>query len=181
MGNAISALIAVAIILTAVLLIGHAGFASVDATSAAWKDMGQNTSDINRTAIDAYDQNWVSSGNYIDIYLRNTGNVALTNFAQWDVVVTYTATNHNLYILWVPYTTIYPPGNNQWTVRGIYRDATSSPEVFQPGMFNPGEEMVIRIKLSPTPHDNDYYDEYWNTATIGTDKGVTAFIMWEND
>ena len=75
--------------------------------------------------------------------------VALNDFPRWDVVIQYTGSDNNYYIKRLPYTA-GALGNNQWTVTGIFLDAqTSDPEIFDPGILNPDEEVVLQIKLNP--------------------------------
>ena len=70
---------------------------------------------------------------------------------------------------WYPYVS-GPLGNNQWTVKGIYTDAAASqPEVFEPGIFNPGEELVVQLQLLPTIGMTTT-----NMIIIGTANGVTV-------
>jgi hypothetical protein len=85
------------------------------------------------------------------------------------VTIDYAYYADSYHIMSLPYDEDYPPGDNEWSVQGIYMDATSNPEVFEPGIFNPGEEMRIRIRLDPTVKDAST-----NLVTIGTENRVTA-------
>jgi hypothetical protein len=58
----------------------------------------------------------------------------------------------------------------EWTVSGIYVDAnTLTPEVFEPGILNPDEEMVIQARVAPSVAMTTT-----NMITINTLNGITA-------
>ena len=71
-------------------------------------------------------------------------------------------------VLWLPHTTVADPPNGKWTDRGIYHDAvTLDSEVYEPNIFNPGEEIIIRVNITPEiPSGTD------NLVTIGTANGA---------
>lgn len=61
-------------------------------------------------------------------------------------------------------------GDNQWTVEGIYMDAsTSDPEVFEKGIFNPDEEMVIQMQVDPIVRAASD-----NLVMVSTPNGISA-------
>ncbi len=50
---------------------------------------------------------------------------------------------------WYPYTSNLP-GSNEWTSVGIYTDAAGGiPEIYEPGIFNPDEELVLQLNIAP--------------------------------
>jgi len=104
-------------------------------------------------------------GNWVDVTLRNTGTSKLANFEQWDVILQYTDALDVLHVSWYP----YPTG---WT-KQIYQTAPTVPEVFDPGIFNPGEEMTIRVIVPVTVKSPST-----NRATIATPNGVTAATVF---
>jgi hypothetical protein len=58
----------------------------------------------------------------------------------------------------------------QWTISGIYVDADAmTPEVFEPGILNPDEEMVVQIKVSPSVAMTTT-----NLVTLNTLNGISA-------
>ena len=62
------------------------------------------------------------------------------------------------------------PTGEEWSVQGIYADASRHrPEVYDPGILNPGEVLVIRARLA-TPLD----DEAIHLAVLGTQNGVVS-------
>jgi hypothetical protein len=89
----------------------------------------------------------------IGVTLRNSGQIKLASFNKWDAIVQYYDSNQTYFTKWLPYTegTL---GDNEWQKTGIYLDAgDNTPEVFEPGILNPGEEMMIKVKLNPPPRD----------------------------
>ena len=80
-----------------------------------------------------------------------------------------TSSNQGLNLSWLSHTTSAFPSNNQWTVSGIYLDAgTLEAEVYEPNIFNPSEEMIVKLIIIPAiPSNTD------NLVTIGVTNGVT--------
>lgn len=172
MANLIVTLMSIAVILSGVSLTAQGSFKSMANLSDDWKQMEVRSGDIARTGLEVI--NTYESSPYAYITIRNSGQTSLANFEAWDVVVQYYDSSNNYHQLWLPYTTSLPPGNNQWTVAGIYVDASRGiPEVFQPNMFDPGEQMIIRIRLSPAAKQSAH-----NLVVIGTPNGVTASTMF---
>ena len=137
------------IILVGTLTLAQSTLSSVDTTSASWLQAEDRMGEIRRTALTLVVVSVQPGGTLVDITLGNQGEVALNDFPRWDVVIQYTGSDNNYYIKRLPYTA-GALGNNQWTVTGIFLDAqTSDPEIFDPGILNPDEEVVLQIKLNP--------------------------------
>ncbi len=168
MANAIVALITLAAMLVGVTFMSQEALRSVDSLSDSWKQMEVRSDDISRTGLEVIAT--THDGQGITLTVRNSGHVALRDFEAWDVVVQYTRPNGVFHQEWLPYTANNPPGNNQWTVVGIYLDAAvPTSEEFQPGILDPGEEMKLKIVVSP-PGDTGAT----HTAILGTPNGVTV-------
>ena len=90
------------------------------------------------------------SGAIAKVTLENVGSVKLDSFSRWDVMIQYYDSDGDYYIHWLPYTSSADPGANQWTVQGIYLNSISDPELFEPDILNPGEEVVLKARLSPS-------------------------------
>jgi len=145
---------------------------SVDASTTGLTAMEERNYSILQTNLSPLTASQ-DSANTVEISLRNNGQTKLGDFAKWDVIIQYYDNDNNYYIRWLPYTTGTPAGN-QWTVKGIYLNATSeSPEVFEPGIFNPREEMVIEAVLDPPVKGNTS-----NLAVVNTPNGVSASIIF---
>ncbi len=167
MSNAIVALISVALILSSVALTAQGSFRSIAVLSDAWQQMEVRTKEMSRTNIEVI--NAQMTGAQVDVTIKNSGQTVLRDFSNWDVVMQYYDGSGNYYEKWIPYTSNPVPGNDRWTVEGIYVIASTTPEVFQPNMFDPSEEMVIRVILSPAPSASST-----KMVVIGTPNGVSA-------
>ncbi|MBI4304210.1 MAG: hypothetical protein HY665_07755 [Chloroflexi bacterium] len=173
MENALIALISIAMIVTGALTITKSSFSSMDALSESWKGMQARTSEIARTSIEGTTSNFVNPS-YMDVSVQNNGSVSLRDFASWDIVVRYTSEGNTYHIVWLPYTDNATPGANQWTVKEmLYGSGT---EVFEPGILNPQEVVVVRMNLSPRPKPNVV--QY---MAISTPNGVATSIMFERN
>lgn len=172
MANIVGAIFAIALILGAVQLLASASFASADRTLAAWDVMVKRDGERARSELTLIAADTSATSTNVDISVRNSGQTALRDFPDWDVLIQYYATSSNqgLNISWLPYTTSTTPSSGQWTVRGLYLDAaTAKSEVYEPNIYNSGEEMVIRLNITPAiPTDTD------NLVTIGAPNGVTV-------
>ena len=84
----------------------------------------------------------------VDVTLANRGDLTYALFSKWDVHAHYTHMGGINESLWLPYATTL--ADDSWTVQQIYLDAaSSSTEVLEPGILNPEEEALIRIRLAP--------------------------------
>lgn len=84
-------------------------------------------------------------GSQIEITLRNSGDTRLADYDRWDLV--YQSSGSNAMLRWLPYAA--SPGLDQWGVTGLYLDAASAiPEAHEVAIWNPGEEIVLRLVLS---------------------------------
>lgn len=124
-----------------------------------------------------------SSGNEVEVTLRNTGQVKLADFDRWDVVVQYYSEEipsndpalYNYQVRWLPYVA-HSPGDLEWTVAGLYMDATAAtPEVFEPGILNPGEEIKLLVKLRPFAAKNVTHQ-----ILVSTPNGVQVSGFFEH-
>ncbi len=171
MANIITGLVAVALVIGAVITMTSASLSSASDISLTWNDMTNRTGERARTELQLITADIVGSGTNIDISIRNSGQTALREFKKWDAVISYYATSSNadLKITRMTYTTSSSPSNGQWTMVGVYLNAgTAEAEVYEPNVLNPGEEMIVRLNVTPAiPATTD------NLATIGTVNGVT--------
>jgi hypothetical protein len=172
MGSAIITLIMIGIVLTGVGVLSQGTLFSVAMIADSWKEMEVRTGDIVRTQLEV-----LSTANTpptVTVTLRNPGQTPLRDFISWDVMLQYYESDGTYHQVWLPYVSTTPPGDNQWTVEGIYVDAaTSDPEVFQPNILDPGEEIVITVKLLPTARTSGQ-----NQIVIATPNGIAASGMF---
>ncbi|OGO36383.1 MAG: hypothetical protein A2147_03245 [Chloroflexi bacterium RBG_16_57_8] len=143
METIIVSIVSMALIIVSTLTVTVSTFQSANRLADAWKNMEERSgvvrqTDINTLAPEDY------QGGQIILTVQNEGNVNLNDFSSWDVIVQYQSGGS----VYVAFTTSYPPEVGRWAVEGIYV-AGGSPEVFDPGILNPGERMTVSI--SPTP------------------------------
>ncbi len=97
--------------------------------------------------------------------VRNDGQTNLSEFTKWDVIVQY-QTGEFRYLNYSP---VYPANNGQWAVKGIYA-TDGSPETFDPGILDPGEQMVVIDHAGPGAWFRDNRAE----ITVSTPNGVKS-------
>ena len=172
MSNVVTAAIAIGLIMGAVMLLAWSSLFSADQVSLAWEGKVQRSIERDRSELSLISADLVATSTNIDVSIRNSGQTALRDFSHWDLVIQYYATSSNsgLNVDWLPYTTTTPPSTRNWTVSGLYLNAaTLKAEVYEPNVFNPGEEMIVRINITPViPTSTD------NLITIGEPNGVTV-------
>ena len=154
-----------------VLMLGSATIGSADTVLVAWEVMVDRNTDRQRTDLALLTADLVATSTDVDVSIRNTGQTLLRDFEHWDVMMQYygTSSNQNLEMTYLSYVATSTPSSGEWTVENIYLNvASTTPEVYDPNVFNPGEEIVVRIKIEPTiPTSTD------NLITISTPNGVT--------
>ncbi len=151
MAHVVVILFAVVAIVAGAISLTGAALTSADDASTAWDRMTKRTGQAFRTELELVSADAGGSGQDIDIYIRNTGQTSLSDFSWWDVMIEYysQASSTDLNFAWLSSTST-PPASGQWAVKGIFMDAeTEEAEVFEQNVFNPGEEMTIRLNISP--------------------------------
>jgi archaellum component FlaG (FlaF/FlaG flagellin family) len=166
METALITLICVAIIIVGTVTTVMTSVQSATTLSESLKEMEEQAADIRRTEIDAIDNVDVGDD---DIYVTvvNDGQTDLVQFPKWDVIAQYESSGTD-YSTYLEYTADIDPGDNQWTVEGIYLP-DDTPEVMDLNILNPGEKVVLRIGLSPLMDSTKY-----GRMTVSTPNGVTS-------
>jgi archaellum component FlaF (FlaF/FlaG flagellin family) len=145
---------------------------TVDSGSNGLLAMEQTQVNILKTNLSSMGAISVSSS-VVDVTLKNSGQTKLADYDKWDVIVQYTDVNGIKQVRWIPYSSS-GPGNNQWTAKGIYLDAGSlTPEVYDIGILNPGEEIVLETKLDPALHEGSA-----NVISVNTPNGVSVTTIF---
>lgn len=172
MENIIVSIICIALLMFGGMTMSQGFLSSMDSSKEAWAEMGQRDNEIHRTVISNLRQPSLGHGHnltILDLRMENSGQTKLSDFEQWDVIVQYYDTSGQYHVAWLPYVegTL---GDNQWKVQGIYMDAnTGDPEVFEPGILNPGEGIRMRAKLYPAVDDDTT-----NLAIVSVANGISA-------
>jgi hypothetical protein len=152
MSHLFTAIVAVALMLGTALTLTLVTLSSADQTSIAWASRVDRGVDQSRTALTLVEVDPSPASTNVDLTLRNTGQTLLRGFDEWDVFAQYytTTSNDGLTIMRLQYTSSTTPSHGEWTDVDIYVDASSSDvEVYDPGVLNPQEEAVLRIKIDP--------------------------------
>jgi hypothetical protein len=171
MESIIAAIVVIGLILYAGLAIFEESMTTQAQLTESWLEMEERTEARIDTTMTPISATTTTSGAVVEVTLRNDGSTRLVDFDRWDVVLQYYS-DTSYEMGWYPYVS-GPLGNNQWTVKGIYTDAAAAqPEVFEPGIFNPGEELVVQLQLLPTIGMTTT-----NMIVIGTANGVTVPTM----
>jgi hypothetical protein len=150
MSNAIVALVVIALMMTAALTWSQAAYTSFDSVSQSLKQTVQTTQEVLRTDIKVVDAQ--TQGDSVEVSVLNSGEVHLAQFANWDVVVQYYDASGEYHISQLSYTGNSSPGEGQWNIVNIYTDESLGQKaVFEPGILDPGEVMLMRLSLAPLP------------------------------
>lgn len=174
METAIVSVICIALIVIGGMTMSQGFLTSVDNTSAALEKLSKRDEEIMRTELSSINAT-LPSANTLEMTLRNSGQIKLASFDKWDVIVQYYDNSDAYYVKWLSYTDNITLGNNQWKKSGIYLNAADeTSEVFEPGILNPGEEMVIEAKLNPSVGDNTT-----NLMVVSTPNGIPTSITFE--
>ncbi len=178
MDTALAALLLITVLFYGVLTFSETYFTAQDRLLVATQEREARTDTRARTALTLVGIETQSAGAIIEITLRNVGTTKLADFDQWDVLIQYYTAADVYVTAWFPYVeSALPgemPGNNQWTVKGIYGNATDAiPEVYEPGILNPTEELVIQVKVAPEVGANTT-----NLATIAAPNGVSLSAVF---
>ena len=129
----------------------------------SWKEMQANAIRLQRTAIVSVPPQDYSGGP-IKLTVKNEGQLNLSDFARWDVIIE-DLVNGTRYL---SYSSDYPPGGNQWAIQGMFISETV-PEAFDIGVLNPGEQLLMDINPDPaTPSDHPV------KITVATGDGITT-------
>ncbi len=170
METALISLVSVALVIIATVTMTMTSFHSASILADSWKEMEQQAGDIRRTEIDT--EHWGEyTGGDLELRWTNVGQTDLAQFANWDVIVQYEDGTAN----YTNYTTNNPPGNNQWTVEGIYLSDNST-EVFDPNILNPDERMKAVVNIDPDTSQGD-----WLAITVATPNGVTSQSLVQHE
>ena len=174
METVISALIVIALLILAIVGLSQVSISSQASIAESAGLMQERTGDRARTNITSLGAQTTvldETTDAVQVTLKNSGSTKVSDLDQWDVILQYTDGTNNPAVKW------YPSGNgtNQWSA-AIYSNASSqTPEVIEPGIFDPGEEMVITVKVSPSVGANTT-----NLAVIATPNGITASTVFTN-
>lgn len=146
METAIVSLICIALVVFGGMTMSQGFLTSVDTSTAGLEEIGQRDEMIMRTELSSVSATLPAS-NTLEVTLENTGQTKLADFDKWDVIVQYYDATGTYYSQWLPYTG-GTPGNNEWEV--VWIRLNGQPEIFEPNVLNPEEQIKIRAQLNPS-------------------------------
>ena len=176
METPLAAIIVVFILLFAVLTLSTVFFNAQDVMQVNWQEMTDRLNQQGDTALSAVVTH-THAGMQVETTMRNTGNMKLADFKKWDVIVQYydDAAPSGYHVLWLPYAETL--SNNTWTVEGIYQDAEAKiAEVYDRGIFDPGEEVTLNLRLTPPIEAGSYVQ-----LVVATDNGSSATTIFKRN
>ncbi len=172
MENAIISIICLALIVCGSMTLSQGFLSSLSNTSSAMVQSNERSELILRTNITITDTA-IAGDNVVRVAVKNIGETRLSEYEKWDVIIQYTGADGQYRAMWLPYTS-GALEDNTWRVGGIYMNAAiESPEVFEPGILNHGEEMVILSQLNPGVGMDTA-----NMVAISTPSGVSASFIF---
>ena len=157
------------------LTIGRDMLVTFDSVADAWRGLQTRTEAMQQARIAGPVGLSVDATSTVQITVTNEGDAALGRFKEWDLIVE-TQQSPGLGISYLSYTTSTSPSANQWTVEGIYLDASSDPkksEIVGPGSLDPGEAMIVVANPSPGVKADTY-----DRATFVTPNGLGAEVIF---
>lgn len=156
-----------AVLLTAMLMLVRAANVSNTIVGMAVRDAANVSGERARMAISIQSAS-TAGGATTTIQVQNTGSVAISDFAHVDFYVDYVTSGGSAASTRLT-RTLGTPGANQWRLVSI------SPDVFQPGIVDPGETATLEGVLSPT-----MLNPSTGAVAIATPKGVAATFPLSN-
>jgi archaeal flagellar protein FlaF len=138
-GTVIAAMISVSIILLASYVCSNGGFYMADVLSDSVMEMQENENEMLKTEIEITSISVDEADVFVS--LHNTGSTKIGDYDYMDVIVKYSNASGTAKTIWIPYQGDADTLQNRWIVRNI------SPDLVNPGILDPGEEMELQILL----------------------------------
>ena len=171
MESLLVSIISVALVVVATVTMTMNLFSSTVSITDSWKKLEAHVESVQRTAIQVIPPASYNGGE-IELMVANTGQTSLSDFAHWDLIADYQS-GHTSYL---SYTTDPAPGDNEWTLTGIFLTTNSTkPEVFDINILNNMESARIVLNLMPVVGNGESV-----RFTVSTDNGVTSQCIVTN-
>ena len=160
-GTVIASMLSVAILLLASYVCSSGGFYMADVLANSVMEMQENENEIMKTDIEITNISANEAGIFVS--LNNTGSTKVGDYDYMDVIVKYSNTSGIAKTMWIPYQGDPDTLGNKWTVRNI------SPDLVNPGILDPGEEMELQILLEDSLENKSV-----NWLLVAAPNGVKA-------
>ena len=172
MAAAIVTIICIAMIVVGGMTLSQGILTTTDSTALNVEAISIREGEMLRTDIDVLRASQLSWGNNLRVTVKNSGQIKLASYDKWDIIVSYEDGDGQIHSEWLPYTTGLLEAN-EWQKARI--GLNGPVEYFEPGILNPGEELVILANLAPTPGDATTSD-----VSITTPNGIYDSILLVN-
>ncbi len=173
MENVLAAVIIIFLLLFGGLTMSSTYISAQETIVTASQAVSDRANDIAGTDISAADLQVLDSGSLIVVTIRNDGDLKLADFDKWDLFAEYydsTATPV-YHAERLPYDATGAV-INAWSLDGIYLDAANDlAETYETDILNPGEELVLHVRVSPAVGVGQSA-----TVTVATQNGVTTAL-----
>jgi flagellar protein FlaF len=167
METAITALIVISVLMFSIFALSERSLSSQAALAESSRQMQERVGERARTSLATVEARTINSGNNVQVTLKNTGQTKLADFDQWDVFLQYTDAASGYHVDWY--------ASNKWTQQIYLSTLPLTPEIFEPGILDPGEEMAVTVNVAPAVGTGTT-----NLATIVTFNGIRASAVFTN-
>ncbi|AKG54239.1 hypothetical protein DGWBC_1612 [Dehalogenimonas sp. WBC-2] len=155
-------LIAIVMVVLSTIFMVTTSMNSAEKISDSLKNLDTQSTSIQLTAIDA---NFIGvQEQLIQISVANIGQRDMTDLTQWDVMLQ----RQDGGITRLSLSPAPDPGANQWAIEHIYIP-NGTLEIFDPGILNPDEYMIILINAGMAPGNGEVFK-----ITVATSNGITS-------
>ena len=166
MDTSLAGMLIMAVLLSGVVIMSRATVTSYITTGTAVREAAAVSGERERTEITFVTS--TVSGSNLQVDVKNTGNISISNYAKMDFIVDYIqspgAPEGTPNVERLTYATS-SPASLQWT------DLSLTPDTYQPLLWDPGETITLDANLSPGPKAGFGYS---NTVLVSTPNGVVA-------
>lgn len=126
-------------------------------------EMQENRNEILKTEIEVEIKNVSTDGTDFVISLQNTGSTKIGDFNYIDIIVNYQNESDAMKTVWIPYQKGGVLSEDKWT------DLDIVPDLINPGVFDPGEEMELQVWLDASDGNSSI-----NWVLVAAPNGVKA-------
>jgi hypothetical protein len=141
---------------------------SADTTAQSYDNMILREGELMRTSVSVLRTEYLSWSDLVRVTVDNSGQIKIGEFDKWDLIINYEDAGGSYHSTWLPYTE-ETPGDNEWQKAAICLGG--QPEIFEPDLLNPQEELVMLARLNPLPGNLTTGD-----ITVTTDNGVSDYL-----
>ncbi len=167
-------MISMAIMLSVVLTVGDSLIETFGDVSTEWVGQQDRIEDQADTRVTGPFGLEITASSTVQVTLINDGKEPLAMFDDWDLIFEVQE-SPGIDVVYLTYSSTTPPATGAWAIEGLYLNASSStPEIVEPGVFNPGEEMVIIANPSPSVVADTY-----DRITFVTDNGTVTKVIFK--